>query len=68
MCVARERFRQPEVQHFDFSFGRHLHIGGLQVAMDDSFLVRGFQCFGNLFRDAQRFFDWNRPVSSDSLR
>ena len=36
--------------------------------MNDSFLVRGFQRFGDLLRDGERFFDWNRPFALDSLR
>ena len=52
-CVTRECFRQAKVQHFDFSLGRHLHVGGFQVAVNDSFLVRCFQRLGNLFRDGR---------------
>ena len=47
-CVARERFRQPKVQHFDFAFRRHFHVRRLQIAVNDAFFVSGFQRFGNL--------------------
>ena len=46
--VALERLRQAEVQHLHLAFGRHLHVGGLQVAVNDAFLVRGFQRLGDL--------------------
>ena len=60
-------FAKTEVQHFDFSFGRHLHVGGFQVAVNDSFLVCGFECFGDLLRNGESFFDRNRSVSLDAL-
>ena len=49
-CVARERLRQTEVQNLDLAFRRHLHVGGLQVAVNDAFLVSGFQRLGDLLR------------------
>jgi hypothetical protein len=30
--------------------------------MDDALLVRGFQCFRDLRRDAQRLLQWNRAA------
>ena len=62
-CVARERLRQTEVQHLDLAFRRHLHVGGFQIAVNDAFLVRGFERLGNLLRDRQRFFDPERAVA-----
>jgi hypothetical protein len=34
------------------SFGSHLHVGGLQVAVDGAFLVRGSERFRDLFCDS----------------
>ena len=42
--------------------GAHLDVRGLQIAMDDPVLVRGFERFGDLLRDGQRFIEWNRPL------
>ena len=52
----------PEIQHLDAAFGRDLDVRGLEVAVDDAFLVRVFQGFGDLARDGQRFFERNRPL------
>ena len=35
--------------------------------MNDSFFMRGFEGFSNLLCNGQRFIDWYRPVSFDSL-
>ena len=39
---------QAEVENLHHVAGRHQNIGRLQIAMDDAFVVRGFQRFGNL--------------------
>ena len=39
----------PSAPHFD--------VRGLQIAMDDALLVRGFERLGNLLRDRQRLLD-----------
>ena len=57
-----ERLRQSEVEHLHFSVRRDLHIRGFQIPMDDSFLMRRFQCFADLLRNLQRFIDRNRPA------
>ena len=61
-------FAKPKSRHLHFSFRRHLHVGRFQVAVNDSFFVRGFECLGNLLRDGESFFNWNRSVSLDALR
>ena len=54
VAIAGHRFRHPEVEHFHRAGGRDLDIGGLQIAMNDAFLVRGFQRLGDLAGDVQR--------------
>ena len=34
-----ERFREPEIQYFDDAVVADLHVGGLQIAMDDALLA-----------------------------
>ena len=43
-----ERFCKTEIEHLDASVRRDLDVGGLQVAMDDPFLVGGFQGLGDV--------------------
>ena len=62
-----ERLRQPEVEHLHRAVRPHLDVGGLQVAVDDALLVRGFERLGNLLRNRQRFIDGNRPLR-DAVR
>jgi hypothetical protein len=50
-----ERFRQTEVEDLHFAVGRDLDIRRLEIAMDDAFLVRGFERIGDLPRDHQGF-------------
>ena len=61
------RFRQAEVQHLHRAVGADLDVGGLQIAMDDPLLVRGFQGFGDLLRDRQRLVERDCPAS-DAIR
>ena len=61
------RFRQPEVEHLHRAVGADLDVRGLQIAMDDALLVRGFERLGDLLRDRQRFVEWNR-AARDALR
>ncbi len=58
--ISVERLRQTEIQHFHFAFGRHLHVGGFQVAVNDIFPVRGFEGFCNLRGDLQGFLNRKR--------
>ena len=57
-----ECFRQPEVQHLDRAVVLHLHVGGLEIAVDDASLVGGFQRLGDLFGDRQCFVEGNLPL------
>ena len=61
------RLRQPEVEHLHRAVGAHLDVRGLQIAMDDALLVRGFERVGDLLRDRQRFVERDR-AARDALR
>ncbi len=54
-----ERFGEAEVQHLHRPVVSHLDVRGLQVAVDDAELVRGFKCFGDLPRNRQRLVKRN---------
>jgi hypothetical protein len=56
------RALSPEVEHLHGSVRPQLDVGGFQISVDDALLVRGFESFGNLPRDGQRFVDVNRPL------
>ena len=60
--LRRESLRQPEVEDLHRTVGPHLDIGRFQIAVDDSLLVRGFERLGDLFRDRERFIEWNRAL------
>jgi hypothetical protein len=55
--IGHERFGEAEVEHLDRAVGPHLHVGRLQIAVDDALFVRGFECLGHLLRDRQRVID-----------
>ena len=57
------RLRQAEVQHLHRAVLANLDVGGLQIAMDDPLLVRGFERLGDLLRDRQRFVDRDRALA-----
>ena len=57
-----QRFGEPEVQHLDRAVAPHFDVCGLEVAMDDPVLVRGFERLCDLSRDRECLFDWNRPA------
>ncbi len=52
-----ERFGETEIQHLHRAVRAHLDVGGLQIAMDDPLLVRGFERFGNLPGDRQHLVE-----------
>ena len=56
------RLRQAEVQHLHDAVGAHLDVRGLQIAMDDALLVRGFERLGDLLRDLKRLVDRDRAA------
>ena len=56
-----QRFRQSEVENLDVAVGGQLHVGRFQIAMDDAFLVRVFQSFGDLLGNRQHFVQRHRP-------
>ena len=56
------RFGQPEVEHLHRAVGADLDVRGLEIAMDDALLVRGFQRLGDLLRDRQRVGERDRAA------
>ena len=55
-----KRLRQSEVQHLHLAVRRDFDVGRLQVAVDDALLMRGFEGFGDLQGQFQRFLDRDR--------
>ena len=53
--VGSMRLREAEVEHLHRAVGADLDVGGLQIAMNDALLVRGFERVRDLPRDRQRF-------------
>ena len=58
---------QAEVEHLDAAIPGQRHIRGFQIPVDDAFLVRGFECFGDLSGDGERFINRQRPLA-DAIR
>ena len=54
--------RKTEIQHFNGALDCDLDVLGLQVAVDDAFLVRRFEAFGDLPREFQSFFHGKRAT------
>jgi len=59
-------FANPKSSTLTFSSGPILYIGGLQVAMHDSFFVRGFQRFADLLRNGASFIDGQWRTKKES--
>ena len=56
------RLGQSEVEHLHHAVGAYFHVRGLQIAMNDALLVRGFERLRDLPRDRQRFVNRNGRV------
>ena len=54
--------REAEVEDLHPILRRDLHVGRLEVAMDDPLFVRGLERFGNLVGDGERLVDRHRPA------
>jgi len=63
---SAEHLRESEIEHLDLSLGRDLHVSGLEIAVDDAFVVSGFESLGHLSEEGQRLIEGNRP-SRDSF-
>jgi hypothetical protein len=57
-----ECLRKPEVKHLHRAVWANFDVRGLEVAMDDALLVRGFKGFRDLFGDRQRFVEGKRSA------
>jgi hypothetical protein len=64
--IVMPRLGEAEVEHLHFSLGRHHHIRGFEIPVDNPVLVRGFQTFGDLASVIQGVVDGDR-VLLDSL-
>ena len=65
--VPQDRFGQAEVQHFHLALRRNLDVGGFQVAVNDAFLMSGFQSICDLAANAEGCFDRQRTIPRDSF-
>ena len=63
IALARQRFRQPEVEDFDLPLGSDLDIRRLEIAMDDAFPVRLLERFRDLLRKHDGLFDRDRTAT-----
>ncbi len=59
---AVHRLGQAEVEDFHGPVLAHLHVGGLEIAVNNPVLVRRFQRLGDLLRDEQRLIDRDRTL------
>ncbi len=60
--VGSSAFARPKSSTFTTPIRAQFDVGGLQVAVDDALLVRGFEGFGDLFGDGERLIDRNRTL------
>ena len=60
-------FRETEVEHLHGAVAAHLDVRGLQIAVDDPLLVRGFERLRDLLRDGQGFVE-RHGSARDALR
>src|SRR5438093_433719 len=54
--------RQPEIEHLHLAVVGDRDVRGLQVAVDDAFVVGRLQRVGDLPRNRQRFWNWQRST------
>ena len=63
-----QRLREAEVQHLHRAIGAQLDVRGLQIAMDDALLVRGFERLRNLPGYRQGLVERNRALRPSDRR
>ncbi|HEX9713640.1 MAG TPA: hypothetical protein VGB52_13945, partial [Actinomycetota bacterium] len=56
-CVGPDRFGEPEVEDLDGALRRDAHVGRLEIAVHDTGFVGGFESFGDLPADIERFIE-----------
>jgi hypothetical protein len=59
---AFHRFCESEIEQLDRALGSDLDVGGLEVAVDDAFFMRGFEAVGHLAGDVERSFQGHRSL------
>jgi len=57
-----ERLGETEIEHLYLTLARERNIARLEIAVNDSFLVRGLQCVGDLPRNVERLIDRKRST------
>ena len=62
-ALARPRFCESEVEDLRGPGGGHLHVGGLQIAVNDAPLVRRLQGLGNLPGDVEGLLHRKRTAT-----
>ena len=60
--IGSSAFANPKSSTFTVPSGAHLDVRGLQIAMDDALLVRGFERFRDLLRDRKCFIHRIGPL------
>ncbi len=60
--LAANCLGETEVEHLHRAVGAHLHIRGLEIAMDDPLFVRGLERVGDLLRDGEGVGERDSPV------
>ena len=48
---------ETKIEHFHDAVRCQLDVRGLEIAVDDAAIVRGFERFGHLARDGEDFVD-----------
>ena len=60
-------FRDPKAQYLHRTVAPYFDVRRFEIAMNDSLLVRCFECIRDLLRDRQGFVEWNGSTL-DALR
>ena len=66
--AERRNLRQAEVQNLGVAALCHEDVGGLDVAVDDAFAVRGIESVGNLNSQRQKHLQVQRPARDPVLQ
>src|SRR5262249_32409252 len=66
LSCAFKRFRQSKVEDLHFTVRRDFHIRRLQITMNDTFLVRGLHCLGDLASNLQRLL-YRNPATANTI-
>ena len=62
-----DHLREAEVEHLHPPVGRHHHVGGLEVAVDDASLVRRGERVGDCFADGEEPIDGQATFGDEAV-